>query len=201
MIPKIDTGFDDDEATPNSSCAHRDLSDFTDKVNLDLMTDEDGVTIRRSQSGEAFCRTGNETTLNCLLRRHHDEYRNFQGEDFCPVIGELQERVKKHLRPVRFVGGLNEAGEYFIYPQKLNTKRNSNSWNSSLAVALSQDPGVFIRLTSNTEQQRYDFSVVDRTCEIPLDIEDFQSQLLKALENDLIESADHSVYKKFVAAA
>lgn len=150
--------------------------------------------IRPAPRDEAFSPTGQTRGLLCYVRRRVDEEGYYKGEEYYPVIAALQHMVKVRLRSVTFHGCILHTGRHFIYPQKLDIPgRRPNSWNASLAEALSQRPGEWLRIWGDDFAQRYQFEIVPPPIDVTEDYMAFDADLVSALEPNVIERLDHPI--------
>ncbi len=117
--------------------------------------------IRRPRRDEPFTTVADPTTIACIVERKLDNWGNPSGEEYYPVIGDLQNQVGAGIRSVAFHPCATASGETFIYPQKIDPPQAwANSWNASLAQALSLPPDQWRTVWSDKMAECYQHDLV-----------------------------------------
>jgi hypothetical protein len=151
--------------------------------------------IRRPRRDEPFTTVADPTTIACIVERKLDNW----GEEYYPVIGDLQNQVGAGIRSVAFHPCATASGETFIYPQKIDPPQAwANSWNASLAQALSLPPGQWRTVWSDKEAECYQHDLVAPQMENTPEYPKFQEDLEQALTPNIIDSLDHSVLQRLL---
>lgn len=150
--------------------------------------------IRRPRRDEPFTTVAEPTQVACIVEQRKDNWGNPAGEEYYPVIGDLQNQVGKGLRTVAFHPCVSASGEGFIYPQKLDPPQAwANSWNASLAQALSLPPGQWRTVWSDKDAECYQHDLVTPPLEGIPEYPGFQEDLEQALTPNVIADLDHIV--------
>jgi hypothetical protein len=156
--------------------------------------------IRRSRRDEAFTTAGESKQIACLVDKRRDTWGNLSGEDYYPVIGNLQSQMGAIIRSIAFNPCVTASGATFIYPQKLDQPQALvNSWNASLAEALSLDHGLWRTIRSDKAAQCYQYEVVPASNETKREYPEFLDDLEQALTPNIITSLDHPVAQRILA--
>jgi hypothetical protein len=185
--------YDDTAARENAS-----LDSCTPASIPDASTDQgEGQIIRPAPRDEPFTRTGQSRDLVCYVHRKVDAQGFYTGEDYYPVLRTLQPKIRQRLRPITFHGCILHTGQSFIYPQKRDISgRRPNSWNTSLAEALGQSPGQWLKIWSDDIAQRYQFEPVSPLIEDVPEYPDFENDLEWAMKPNIIDRLDHPILLK-----
>ncbi len=155
--------------------------------------------IRRPRRDEPFTTVAEPVPVACIVDRKSDNWGNPSGEDYYPVIAELQNQVGPGIRSVAFHPCVSASGEGFIYPQKLDPPHAwANSWNASLAQALSLPPGQWRTVWSDKEAECYQHDLVAPQMENTPEYPKFQEDLEQALTPNIIDSLDHPVLQRLL---
>lgn len=156
--------------------------------------------IRRPRRDESFTTVAAPRPIACIVDRQYDKWRNISGEEYYPVIGELQNQVGSSLRSIAFHPCINTIGETFIYPQKLDPPHTwANSWNASLAEALRHPHGQWRTVWSDKEAECYQHDLVQSPTQVILEYPGFDDDLEQALTKNIVDSLDHPVIQKTLA--
>ncbi len=155
--------------------------------------------IRRATQDEDFTTLADPVTLACIVDRQEDSWGNYTGEIYYPVSGTLQGNIGLPVRSVAFHPCITATGTTFIYPQKLDPPRSRvNSWNASLADALSHQPGHWRRIWSDSDAQRYQHDLVSARMEDTPAYPGFRDDLEQVLSPNIINSLDHPVIQRLL---
>ena len=101
------------------------------------------------------------------------------------------------LRPITFHGCILHTGQRFIFPQKRDISgRRPNSWNASLAEALGQSPGQWLKIWSDDIAQRYQFEPVPQPIEDVPEYPSFENDLEWVVKPNIIDRLDHPILLK-----
>ncbi len=153
--------------------------------------------IRPAPRDEPFTRTGQSRDLVCYVHRKMDAQGFYTGEEYYPVPRTLQPKIRQRLRNITFHGCILSTGQSFIFPQKRDISgRRTNSWNSSLAQALGQSPGQWLKIWSDDITQRYQFELVPPPIEDVPEYPDFENDLEWAMKPNIIDRLDHPILLK-----
>lgn len=156
--------------------------------------------IRRARRDEAFTTVGEPRLFSCLIDRKRDNWGNISGEDYYPVISDLQNQVGSSIRSVAFHPCVSSSGETFIYPQKLDPPNMwANPWNASLAEVFSIKQGLWRIVRSDKAAQCYHHEVVILPIGKKPEYPAFQDDLEQALTPNIITSINHPVVQKILA--
>lgn len=170
------------------------LNDCTPTGTLEEGDGQAISTIRGPNRDDAFALIDHPVKLACVIERSEDASGQYAGESYYPVAKSLQDKLIKHTRLVAFHPCLSQTGEHFILPQKLQLANSQqNSWNISLAEALSTPQGQWLRLWSDRGLQRYEFELVDIESDDKLEYPEFQNDLDRSLSENIIDSLKHPV--------
>jgi hypothetical protein len=157
---------------------------------------EDQV-IRPAPRDEPFTRTGQTFDLVCFVKRKTDAQGYYITDEYYPVLGTLQPKVKLPLRWVTYHGCVLSPSKRFIYPQKKDIPgRRPNSWNASLAKALDTPAGQWLKIWSDSLTEQYQYELVPPAVEGNPDYPEFQQDLEKALKPNIIDRLDHPILQK-----
>lgn len=150
--------------------------------------------IRRPRRNEPFTTVAEPEVIACIVDHKRDNWGNPVSEDYYPVVGELQSHVGTSIRSIAFHPCATASGDKFIYPQKLDPPNTwANSWNASLAQALTLPPGQWRTIWSDKTAQCYEYELVDPPMEGIPKYPDFQADLEQALTSNIVSSLDHPV--------
>lgn len=149
------------------------------------------IEIRPREKDEVFATTGQKVTLSVLIKRIPGPNGKFLYEDFYPIQRDLVPELDSHIRLVTFHGCHSLKGEFFIYPQKNNSRAYTNSWNTSLKKALQAPSGTYITLDVNSQMETYEANNYEGTTSPPPSFDEFEQSLSDALSQNIITSIEH----------
>jgi hypothetical protein len=153
--------------------------------------------IRRSRRDEPFTTVGDPKHIACLVDKNRDDWGNQTGEDYYPVIGDLQSQVGSSIRSIAFHPCVTATGETFIYPQKIDPPDIwANSWNASLAKALSLPDRQWRTVASDKAAQCYQYEQVNSPMSDTPRYLTFEDDLNQALTPNIVSKLDHPVVQK-----
>lgn len=153
--------------------------------------------IRKPGREDVITTTGQKCSINCILDRTYDLAGNFLSETAHPVNKALVQKLKSQLRTITFNACLLNTGEPIIVPQKHDLDTFKNTWNISLAQAMTTPPGHFFMLKSDPANQRYITDVVEESTDLPT-YDAFEKDLTQALSSYVINSLEHPVVQKLL---
>jgi hypothetical protein len=191
---RTDKGDDIKAVTARASC----LASCTPSTSLQP-TDSHRTTpvIRRPQQDESFTRIAEPITIACIIERKEDSGGFYAGEDFYPVPKKYQDQMRRFLRNLAFHPCGTATRARIIVPQKLDPPHSRpNTWNESLAKALGEPVGQWLKIWSDSTVQRYQYELVQPQTEGTPEYPDFVEDLEKALAPNIIESLDHPVIQR-----
>lgn len=155
--------------------------------------------IRRPSADQPFTRLAEPITLACVLDRHRDTEGRVLGEHYCPVTSAMQRQLQIKLREMVFHPCALANGAVFILPQKLDIPGYpANSWNASLAAALSEPFGQWLKIWTDQIVERYQFEHVPAPMSGLPDYRDFKTDLEKALAPNIIDRPNHPVIERIL---
>jgi hypothetical protein len=155
--------------------------------------------IRKSGRAEVFTTTGMPPIIAVIIDRKLDSWGNSSGEIFHPVTGEIQNQVAAGIRSLAFHPCVSASGQAFIYPQKLDPAHSwANSWNASLATALTLPPGQWRTVWSDKGAECYQHDLVTAPVEGIPEYPHFQADLENALSPNIIDSLEHPVIQQLL---
>jgi hypothetical protein len=156
--------------------------------------------IRRFQQDEPFTRVVTEPiTIACLIDRKEDNGGFYAGEDYYPVPAQFQNQARRFLRNLAFHACVTAYGEWFILAQKLDLPHSRpNSWNESLAKALGEPVGQWLKVWSDSPAQRYQYELVQPQMEGTPEYPDFAEDLEKSLVPNIIDTLNHPVLQRLL---
>ena len=154
--------------------------------------------IRQAIKEEIISTTGHSKTITCIIDTTHDASGNYTGQDFYVITPELAQKLRLHLRKVKFHGCHSKDNGYFIFPEKQTPRGRRNSWNASLGQIMEIEPGTYFSIHSDRENRRYLHTVAEQS-DAPPNFDHFEDKLLEFFQNHLISSLEDPVIQKLLA--
>ena len=156
--------------------------------------------IRKPGRDEVFTTAAGPTTIAVVIEHKLDFWGNPSGERYYPVTGGLQQQLVSDIRSVAFHPCVSASGQAFIFPQKLDPPQSwVNSWNASLATALTLPPGQWRVVWSDKGAECYQHDLMTAPVEGIPEYSDFQKDLENALSPNIIDCLDHPVIQRLLA--
>ncbi len=188
------------EITTGSIDGYSTLDNCKPHANHQLTDSQSALDLIRSfQRDEAFTRVCEQETYAVVIHRKLDAQGYYRGEDYHPIPAALQSQVGALLRFVTFHACLSQSGLYFILAQKKDSPgAPPNSWNQSLAQALKEPPGQWLKIWSDSLAQRYQYELVQPQVEGTPEYPDFAEHLENALSPNIITGLDHPIIQQIL---
>jgi len=155
--------------------------------------------ITRPRRDEPFTTVADPIIVACVVDRKRARFSQQASEEYYPVTRELQQQAGTGLRSVAFHPCVNASGNTFIYPQKLDPPHAwPNTWNASLAQALSLPTGQWRTVWSDKEAECYQHELVEPPMESTPEYPNFREDLEQALTPNIIATIDHPVLQQIL---